>query len=652
MARKFPDARFLLVYIAIAIAMTWPLARVAGTRLAADTGDPAFNCWVLAWTMGQMLAALGGDPGALANFWNGNIFHPEPLTLAYSEHLVAEALQILPVYAATGNILLSYNLLFIATFALSGFTGYLLVRDLTGERWAAFFAGLAFAYAPYRLGQFSHLQILMSYWMPLVLLGLRRYFVTRRIRPLIGGSAALVMQNLSCGYFLIFFPPFVAAYALYEMVQRRLLRDRRVWIDLGLAAGAVLLVTWPFVRPYLEVRDQAGFGVRSREEIAMFSADTHAFATIAPSSQNLAETFSGFPKPEGEGFVGLTILAFAIVGAGCGITRVLRITPWSTTPELLVVATAGSGIIFLGSAAVVLWFFVYGQLTLPVSGEWVIYRNATRPLVVALVTSLIFVTLSTWARRQSPQPSARAFGFFAVAAVAAAFLAFGPRIEVMGRPMATGPYGLLFDYVPGFDGLRVPARYLMLVTLFMAVLAGLGAATLLSIRQRAVAIAMIAAGSAGILYESRVAPMSTNQPVIPDARYYAPEPPAVGRRINPIYRVVGQLPPASVLIEFPFGEPAYEILAVFYAGEHRRKLVNGYSGFFPRSYMDRVGPLKDVTVNPQRAAEVLKASGATHALVHEGAFLNDAGKDVSAWLESIGAREVTNHGRDRLFELR
>lgn len=652
MARKFPDARVLLVYIAIAIAMTWPLARVAGTRLAADTGDPAFNCWVLAWTMGQMLAALGGDPRALANFWNGNIFHPEPLTLAYSEHLVAEALQILPVYAATGNILLSYNLLFIATFALSGFTGYLLVRDLTGERWAAFFGGLAFAYAPYRLGQFSHLQILMSYWMPLVLLGLRRYFVTRRIRPLIGGSAAMVMQNLSCGYFLIFFPPFVAAYALYEMVQRRLLRDRRVWIDLGLAAGAILLATWPFVRPYLEVRDQAGFGVRSREEIAMFSADTHAFATIAPSSQNLAEAFSGFPKPEGEGFVGLTILAFAIVGVGCGITRVLRITPWSAMPEMLVVATAGSGIIFLGSAAVVLWFFVYGQLTLPVSGEWVIYRNATRPLVVALVTSLIFVTLSTWARRRSARPSTRAFGFFAVAAVAAAFLAFGPRIEVMGRPMATGPYGLLFDYVPGFDGLRVPARYLMLVTLFMAVLAGLGAATLLSIRQRAVAIAVIAAGSAGILYESRVAPMATNQPVIPDARYYAPEPPAVGRRLNPIYRVVDQLPPASVLIEFPFGEPAYEILAVFHAGEHRRKLVNGYSGFFPRSYIDRVGPLKDVTVNPRRAAEVLKATGATHALVHEGAFLNDAGKDVSAWLESIGAREVTNHGRDRLFELR
>jgi hypothetical protein len=653
MARTFSgiEARLLLVYIAIAVAMTWPLARVAGTRLAADTGDPAFNCWVLAWTSGQMLAALRGESGALANFWHGNIFHPEPLTLAYSEHLVAEALQILPVYAATGNILLSYNLLFILTFALSGFTAYLLVRDLTGERWAAFLGGLAFAYAPYRLGQFSHLQVLMSYWMPLVLFGLRRYFVTRRLRPLAGGSAALVMQNLSCGYFLIFFPPFVAAYALYEMVQRRLLRDWRIWTHLGVAAAAILLATWPFVRPYLQVRDQTGVGVRSREEIAMFSADTHAFATIAPSSRTLAETFSGFPKPEGEGFVGLTILAFAVVGAGCGTVRIVRRTPWRAMAEWLVVLTAGSGIIFLGSAIVVLWFFVHGQLTLPVAGEWVIYRNATRPLVVALVTFLLFVTLSTWARRESPQPSSRAFGFFAVAAAAAAFLAFGPRIEVMGRPMATGLYGLLFDYVPGFDGLRVPARYLMLVTLFVAVLAGLGAATLLSIRRRAGAMALVAAGAAGILYEARVAPMSTNQPVIPDARYYAPAAPAVGRRINPIYRVVGQLPASSVLIEFPFGEPAYEIIAVFHAGEHRRRLVNGYSGFFPRSYTDRVGPLRDVTADPRRAADVLRATGATHALVHEGAFMDGAGRDVSAWLESLGAREVTSHGTDRLFVL-
>jgi hypothetical protein len=658
----------LFFFWALAIVMTWPLAQAAGTRLAGDLGDPAFNCWVLAWTSGQVLAAFRGDFGALANFWNGNIFYPEPLTLAYSEHLFGLALPILPVYAATGNILLAYNLLFIATFAMSGYAAYLLVRDLTGETWAGLLGGLAFAYAPYRLGQFSHLQVLTSYWMPLALFGLRRFFVTGRTRALAGGSAALVMQNLSCGYYLLFFSPFVAAYCLYEMVQRRLLRDGRVWTRLGLAAIVVALATWPFVRPYLQVRDTTGVGVRSRAEIAMFSADTHAFATIAPNSRTLAEPLAGFPKPEGEGFVGFTILAFGLVGLGCGITRIIRTLPWASMREWHVIATAGAGIVFLGSALVVLWFFVHGSLSLPVSGEWVIYRNATRPLRMAFGSLLLFVGLSTWARRGSGnqpdlrvrgfrdqsalQASETAFGFFAIAFVAAAFFALGPSIEARGRVLGAGPYTWLLDFLPGFDGLRVPARFLMLSALFLSVLAGLGAKALLATRWRQVAIGVIAAGMAGIVTEAWVAPMRTNQPVIPDARFFAPEPPAVGRRMNPIYRVVRQLPGSAVLIEFPFGESAYEILAVFHAGEHRRRLVNGYSGFFPRSYTDRVAALYDVTINPKRAADVLLASGATHVLVHEGAYTDGKGSEVSDWLVSLGAKEVTSHGTDHLYAIK
>ena len=123
-----------------------------------------------------MLRFLGGDLGALRNFWNANIFYPEPLTLAYSEHLFAQAVQILPVYALTGNIILSYNLLFLSTFVLSGLGMFLFVREVTGSARAGFAAGLIYAFAPYRVPQFSHLQVISSQWMPFALYGLRRYF--------------------------------------------------------------------------------------------------------------------------------------------------------------------------------------------------------------------------------------------------------------------------------------------------------------------------------------------------------------------------------------------------------------------------------------------------------------------------------------------
>ena len=178
--------------------------------------------------------ALGGDVGAIRNFWNANIFYPEPLTLAYSEHLFAQAVQILPVYALTGNVILSYNILFLSTFVLSGLGMFLFVREITGSARAGLAAGLIYAFAPYRVPQFSHLQVISSQWMPFALYGLRRYFVTRRSSALVGAGAALVAQNLSNGYFLLFFAPFVVAYALFEMATRDAL-DRRA--GMGRADG-------------------------------------------------------------------------------------------------------------------------------------------------------------------------------------------------------------------------------------------------------------------------------------------------------------------------------------------------------------------------------------------------------------------------------
>ena len=230
-------------------------------------GDPALNCWILQWTMGQMLAALHGHPAALLDYWNGNIFYPAKLTLAYSEHLTAQALQVLPLFAATGNILLCYNLLVLSTVALSGLAVFLLVRELTGHPMAAFVAGAAFALTPYRVSQLSHLQMLSSYWMPLALYGFRRFFVTGRLRPLVWGAAAVVLQNLSCGYLMLFFAPFAGAYCVYEVAVRGLWRSRRTWLALGGAAVGIALLTYPFVAPYLELRRISALGVRSMSEV-------------------------------------------------------------------------------------------------------------------------------------------------------------------------------------------------------------------------------------------------------------------------------------------------------------------------------------------------------------------------------------------------
>ena len=124
-----------------------------------------------------------------------------------------------------------------------------------------------------------------------------------------------------------------------------------------------------------------------------------------------------------------------------------------------------------------------------------------------------------------------------------------------------------------------------------------------------------------------------------------------GSRISPLYTLIRDSPSHPVLIEFPCGDSCYEIQAAFYAGYHRRPIINGYSGFFPDAYMKRATFLVGIPKDLDAATKALRHSGATLALMHENAFLDGRGHEMSEWLLSIGARQIAVDGTDKLFEL-
>jgi hypothetical protein len=189
-----------IAYALLTVTLTWPLARGITSDVPSDFGDPLLNAWVLAWDAEHMLRAISGNLGALREYWNANIFHPHPLALAYSEHLTPQAAMILPVWALTKNPILCYNLVFLSTFLLSALGMFLFTRSLTSSPGAAFVAGIAFGFAPYRFSTMSHVQVLSAMWMPFTLLGAHRFFETRRLAPLAGAAGAWLVQSLSCGY--------------------------------------------------------------------------------------------------------------------------------------------------------------------------------------------------------------------------------------------------------------------------------------------------------------------------------------------------------------------------------------------------------------------------------------------------------------------
>jgi hypothetical protein len=67
----------LLLYLAFAVAATWPLALRARDHLFGE-GTPPLNVWSMGWVLHQ----LPRDP---LHLFDANAFHPYPRTIAFSE---------------------------------------------------------------------------------------------------------------------------------------------------------------------------------------------------------------------------------------------------------------------------------------------------------------------------------------------------------------------------------------------------------------------------------------------------------------------------------------------------------------------------------------------------------------------------------------
>lgn len=639
----------VVLYAAVAIVATWPVARGLDRNVAGDLGDPVLTMWVLGWNSDQLLAILRGDFGRLATYFDANIFHPAPLTLAYSELFIPQAVQALPLFALTGNPILCYNLLFLSTFVLSGLGGFLLVRELTGDARAGFVGGLLFAFAPYRFPQTPHLQVLSSQWMPFALYGLRRYFTSidetasaGRWRPLLGACAALVVQNLSCGYYLMFFEPFVAAYVLWEIWQRRAWRNRAIWLRLSAAAALVLILTLPLLIPYLLAHESLGLE-RGSAELIRYSADVYSYATASPQQAIWGETARAFPQAEGDLFPGLVPLLLALTGVvfwrsdvAAGRTPLrFRAIHWLLLAVTLVHAIA----------AVITTF--NRRLTIDLGVATLRMSNVDQLLIRAVVAAVILLVLSPELRARCAA-FMRARGFFLAALLAAMWLSLGPSPHALGRPVNLfGPYQLLYDLVPGFDGLRVPARFGMIVVVMLSVLGGYGAAV---VARRRGGMVVLSALAALFLTESVTLPFTVNgvSPLAdlatPEARVYRPS------RAPAVYHAVPRDMPV-VLAELPLGQQDYDLRAMFYSMVHHARLLNGYSGFFPPHYGRLALALSDVPRHPDPAWTALKEFGATHVLIHEGVWPNNQGPNTTATLVSRGAHEIFRDGADVLLKL-
>jgi hypothetical protein len=276
--------------------------------------------------------------------------------------------------------------------------------------------------------------------------------------------------------------------------------------------------------------------------------------------------------------------------------------------------------------------------------------NFPRALLVVAMLWATVLAASPRVRHAVAQWLATPAGFFTVVAVFAIVMSWGPSIHARGRTIAsTNLYALFYNYVPGFDGVRAPARFATILTLALSVLAGLGVAAL-PLRRRALAWATVL--GAALWVEALAVPIPINQNAIDYRRPgLAPLPGSVAD-VPPIYDFVAKLPRSTPIVELPLGEPAFDVRYMLNSTTHWQPLVNGYSGGGPADYERLDQSLQDALTRPEPAWQALTATQASHAIVHEAFYTENRGRRISEWLQAHGAQELAVFGTDRIFRIR
>jgi hypothetical protein len=209
-------------------------------------------------------------------------------------------------------------------------------------------------------------------------------------------------------------------------------------------------------------------------------------------------------------------------------------------------------------------------------------------------------------------------------------------IGLMGLALSFGTrlpgYATLYELVPLLHSIRAPVRIGYLVIVSVALLSGFG---MVELRRRAPErFWPVAAGVILVLAtaERLAAPLALS--------------PA-----GPVPGIYDQLRAGTraVVVELPFPDPRavfHNARFMMHSTRHWKPMLNGYSGFLPKSYLQHYDELRRF---PNAAAiRALEAQGVTHVFVH----LNHYGPSMEADLSAIAAlRLIAKEGPIALYEL-
>lgn len=271
-----------VVYLLLSIVMTWPIAAGVGTHIPSGGGNDVFvHFWTLSWLKKCLLEGL--NP-----FFTTMIFYPDGVSLTTHNIAWAHFLIWFPLQAIFGAYP-AFSMMYILIFTLNCLGGYLLAKEWTHSRLAAFIGGLVFGFWPSAISRSGQPNLNFLVWIPLSLVYLGRTIEFGKKKDAILAGVFIALIGWVRWQVLIMASIALAFYILYFLLSKRIrfTKERVIAFSAAglVALGLIAPIGWPVVA------DQLGGGFsdelyRDEEE----GGQTDLFSFFLP---NVQQTFLG-----------------------------------------------------------------------------------------------------------------------------------------------------------------------------------------------------------------------------------------------------------------------------------------------------------------------------------------------------------------------
>ncbi len=432
-----------LIYLVISLVMFWQVTINLFGYVINGHGDvyqSLFNLWWVPYA----IFTLHQNP-----YFTSLLYYPIGASLVTQTLTPLAGIITAPLQLISSAF--AYNVLFFSSFALSGIFMFALANYFVKNKYAAFVAGLIFAFSPMHIAQsYGHLDWTIIEWVPLFLYLYVRTINEHKVRYALFAALSFVfltfMGDIEQGI-MVFFAT-VLFTILYLILESSKVLNKRSLINLGLFIVFALLLAAPFLVSMLPYLSGASFSLAQQNSgiVSNMMWSNNLLSFFLPSYYN--------------GIFHSISLSYA--------QSIYALTYQGNVYQMNV----GERVSYIG----------YTVLALVIIGLYFDYKkNRLKNVAIWFTLGMIF-----------------------------AWLSLGPYLQIGSTVSGIPTIYSIYRLVPILSIIREPGRFDMIVTLCLAVLAAFGFQQLTQDKDKKTAFKMLVVVSALILIEYNGTPLSAS----------------------------------------------------------------------------------------------------------------------------------------------